>query len=395
MPQGAQDRPGSSSDRIASVDILRGLVIALMALDHVRDFFHVRALQFDPLDFEQSYAVLFATRWVTHFCAPVFVFLSGVSVHLKRTQGHSRPQLSRRLLTRGLWLVFLELTLVGFAWNFSLDFLFLQVIWAIGWSMVVLAALVWLPTPAVLAIGLVIVAGHNLLDPVQPDQFGRAAPLWSALHESGPILVGGRLAGFFAYPLIAWVGVMALGYGLGAIFRLDPPARRRTLYALGAGTLALFVVLRLLDGYGDANTWEVQPTFPRTAMDFLATTKYPPSLQFLCMTLGPALLLLPLLDRLRARTAEPWITFGAVPFFFYVLHVFLAHGLSATLSLAQGYPVWGVADLFRGAQGLQGFGVSLLVTYGVWLLVLALLYPPCRWFAGLKRRRRDWWLSYF
>jgi uncharacterized membrane protein len=394
MPQEAQDRAGSSSDRIASVDILRGLVIALMALDHVRDFFHAEALQFDPLDIEQSYPVLFATRWVTHFCAPVFVFLSGVSVYLQRTQGQSRTQLSRRLLTRGLWLVFLELTLIGLAWNFSLDFLFLQVIWAIGWSMVVLAALVWLPTPAVLAIGLGIVAGHNLLDPLQPDQFGPLAPLWRALHESGPILVDGRLAGFFAYPLIAWIGVMALGYGLGAVFRLDPLARRRTLYALGAGFLAMFVLLRFLDGYGDANAWEVQSTFARTVMDFLATTKYPPSLQFLCMTLGPALLLLPLLERLRGRAAEPWITFGAVPFFFYVLHVFLAHDLSAALSLAQGYPVWGVGDLFRGAQGLQGFGVSLLATYGVWLLVLALLYPPCRWFAGLKRRRRDWWLSY-
>lgn len=394
MPQDAQDGPGSSSSRIASVDILRGLVIALMALDHVRDFFHAQALQFDPLDLEQSYPVLFATRWVTHFCAPVFVFLSGVSAYLQGAQGRSRAGLSRRLLTRGLWLVFLELTLIGFAWNFSFDFLFLQVIWAIGWSLVVLAALVWLPTPAVLAIGFAIVAGHNLLDPLQPDQFGVLAPLWRALHEGGPILVDGRLVGFFAYPLIAWIGVMALGYGLGPVFRLEPPARRRTLYALGAGAVALFGLLRLLDGYGDANAWEVQTSFARTAMDFLATTKYPPSLQFLCMTLGPALLALPLLERMRGRAAEPWITFGAVPFFFYVLHVFLAHGLSAALSLAQGYPVWGVADLFRGAQGLQGFGVSLLATYGVWLLVLALLYPPCRRFAGLKRRRRDWWLSY-
>lgn len=376
------------------MDILRGLVIALMALDHVRDFFHVQALQFDPLDVEQSYPVLFATRWVTHFCAPVFVFLSGVSAYLQRTDGRWRPRVSRRLLTRGLWLVFLELTLVGFAWNFGFDFLFLQVIWAIGWSMVVLAAIVWLPTPAVLAIGLAIVAGHNLLDPLQPDQFGMLAPVWSALHEGGPILIDGRLAGFFAYPLLAWIGVMALGYGVGPVFRLEPAARRRALSALGAGAVALFVLLRVLDGYGDPNTWGVQATFARTAMDFLSTTKYPPSLQFLCMTLGPALLLLPLLERLRGGAAEPWITFGAVPFFFYVLHLFLAHGLSAVLSLAQGYPVWGVGDLFRGAEGLQGFGMSLLATYGAWLFVLALLYPPCRWFAGLKRRRRDWWLSY-
>ena len=390
----AHEPPALAVNRIASVDILRGMVMALMALDHVRDFFHAQALQFDPLDFAQSYPALFATRWVTHFCAPVFVFLSGVSVYLQRTQGRSRGGLSRRPLTRGLWLVFIELTVVGFGWSFSFDFLFLQVIWTIGWSMVVLAAMVWLPTPAILAIGLVIVAGHNLLDPLQPAQFGPLAPLWSALHESGPILVEGRLVGFFAYPLIAWIGVMALGYGLGPVFRLDTPARRRTLYALGAGAVAMFVLLRLLDGYGDANSWEVQATFAQTAMDFLATTKYPPSLQFLCMTLGPALLLLPLLERLRGRAAEPWITFGAVPFFFYVLHVYLAHGLSVGLSLAQGYPVWGVGDLFRGAQGLQGFGVPLLATYGVWLLVLALLYPLCRWLAAFKGRRRDWWLSY-
>jgi uncharacterized membrane protein len=394
MQQAALGASTSASSRIASVDILRGVVMALMALDHVRDFFHVQALQFDPLDFAQSYPALFATRWATHFCAPVFVFLSGVSIHLQRTRGRSHGGLSRRLLARGLWLVLIELTLVGFAWSFSFDFLFLQVIWAIGWSMVALAALVWLPTPVVLAIGLAIVAGHNLLDPLQPAQFGALAPLWSALHESGPILVDGQLVGFFAYPLIAWVGVMALGYGLGPVFRLDPPVRRRTLYALGAGAVATFVLLRLLDGYGDANNWEVQATFAQTAMDVLSTTKYPPSLQFLCMTLGPALLSLPLLEHLRGRAAEPWMTFGAVPFFFYVLHIYLAHGLSAALSLAQGYPVWGVGDLFRGAQGLQGFGVSLPTTYGVWLLVLALLYPPCRWFAALKRGRRDWWLSY-
>ena len=385
---------GIGAGRIASVDILRGLVIALMALDHVRDFFHAGALQLDPLDVQQSPPAVFATRWVTHFCAPVFVLLSGVSAYLQLARGKGRAALSRFLLTRGLWLIVMELTLIGFAWSFSFDFLFLQVIWAIGWGMVALAALVWLPPAAVLAVGVAVVAGHNLLDPIEPKAFGALEPLWAALHESGPILQDGKLRGFFAYPLLPWIGIMAVGYGLGPVFLREGPSRVRTLLALGAGVTALFLLLRLLDGYGDQNDWEAQASAVRTLMDFLNTSKYPPSLQFACMTLGPTLMLLPLLERLKGRAAEPWATFGSVPFFVYVLHVFLAHGLAALWGLSQGFPVFGIGDIFRGEAHLEGWGVSLLATYGVWLLVLAMMYLPARWFAALKRRRREWWLSY-
>jgi uncharacterized membrane protein len=383
-----------TSARLASVDILRGIVIGLMALDHVRDFFHVDAFLFDPLDVDRTSPALFATRWITHFCAPVFVFLAGVSAFLQSSR-LSRSGLARRLATRGLWLLLLEVTVIGFAWNFSFDFLFLQVIWAIGWSMLALAALIWLPASALLGLGVAILALHNLLDPVRPDQLGNWAPLWAALHESGPILLGGELRGFFAYPVLPWIGVICFGYGVGPIFRMEPARRRQMLKLIGASLIGLFVALRLADLHGEPNGWEYQADFGRTAMDWLSTTKYPPSLQFAAMTLGPALLLLALLERLKGAAAEPWLTFGAVPLFVYVLHIYIAHGLAVAIGAAQGYPLWGVGDLFRGgAANLQGWGFSLPVVYAIWLAVLAILYPPARWFARLKRRRSDWWLSY-
>ncbi len=384
----------TTESRIVSVDILRGIVIGLMALDHVRDFFHVDAFLFDPLDPEKTTPALFATRWITHYCAPVFVFLAGVSAFLQRSR-LSRGALSSRLVTRGLWLIALELTVIGFAWSFSFDFLFLQVIWAIGWSMIALGVIVWLPTATVLAIGVAILALHNLLDPVRPEQLGVLAPLWSALHESGPILDGRVLRGFFAYPILPWIGVICFGYGLGSVFRLEAQRRRFMLSVIGTGLILLFVILRFIDLYGDPNGWEIQSSSSRTVMDWLSTTKYPPSLQFATMTLGPALLLLPQLERLKGAAAQPWITFGAVPFFVYVLHIYIAHGVAVAIGLAQGYPVWGVGDLFRGrATELSGWGYSLPVVYGIWLGVLAVLYKPALWFARLKRRRKDWWLSY-
>ncbi|WP_334161541.1 DUF1624 domain-containing protein [Phenylobacterium sp.] len=392
-PEAAAE-PAAASRRLASVDILRGGVMVLMVLDHVRDYLHSQAFLFDPLDLERSYPLLFATRWITHFCAPVFVMLAGVSAWLQFARGKSRPELSRFLATRGLWLVLMELTVISFGWSFGLDFLFLQVIWAIGWSMVALAALVWLPWRAVLAVGVAIVAGHNLLDPVRPADLGALAPLWSVLHAPGPILAEGRLLGFVAYPLLPWIGVMALGFGLGPIFTQAAPRRRFLLCAVGGGMVVLFLLLRATGVYGDPDGWTGQASPARTVMDFLSTTKYPPSLLYACMTLGPALLLLPLLETLRGRWAEPWATFGAVPFFFYIAHIYIAHALSALASLASGYPVWGIDDLFRNGQALQGFGYPLPVVYGVWLAVTAALYLPCRWFAGVKRRNPGGVLSY-
>lgn len=380
--------------RVASIDILRGMVMVLMVLDHVRDFFHVHAASFDPLDPERSFALLYATRWITHFCAPVFVLLAGVSAYLQLARGKPKGEVARLLLTRGLWLVALELTVIAFGWSFRVDFVFLQVIWAIGWSMVALAALVWLPWRAVLALGVAVVAGHNLLDPVQASSFGALAPLWSVLHEPTPIVVDGKVYGFIAYPVLPWLGVMALGFGLGPVFRQDDARRRAILAAAGLAMIALFVALRLAHGYGDPAAWTTQATPGRTLMDFLSTSKYPPSLQFVCMTIGPALLVLPLLERLKGGWAEPWATFGAVPFFFYILHIYIVHALSTALSLAQGYPVWGVADFFRDPSVFQGFGYGLAGVYAVWIAVVAALYLPCRWFANVKRRYPGGLMSY-
>lgn len=382
--------PLPATGRIASIDILRGLVMVIMALDHVREFFHAQALAFDPLDPQQSYPALYATRWITHFCAPVFVFLSGISAYLQAARGKPTGKLSLFLLTRGLWLLFLELTLIGFAWNFRLDFIFLQVIWAIAVSMIVLSALVWLPRRTVLAIGAAILLTHNLLDPVTSSQWGA----FQFLHKQTPILMGGELAGFVIYPLIPWIGLMAFGYGFGEVFTWAEKRRRSALFLAGAAMVLTFAFLRFTELYGEANRWADQGTFVQTAMDFLSTTKYPPSLQFVLMTIGPALMLLPALERLKGPLAEPWLSFGAAPFFFYVLHIYLAHGLSAAVGAFKGHPVWGVADIFRRPEYIQGPDYSLGGTWIMWIAIVALLYLPCRWFAKLKRERPGGVLSY-
>ncbi len=373
-------------NRVASIDILRGIVIALMALDHVREYFHAPATGFDPLDFEQTNPALYATRWVTHFCAPVFAFLAGTSAFLQ-SQRKTKAGLSRFLATRGLMLVVLEMTLIGFGWSFRFDFLFMGVIWSLGVSMIALSALVWLPWRAVLAIAVLIVAGHNLLDPLSAEDLG---PLWGVLHEQSPILVGDNLVGFFLYPVLPWIGVMALGFGLGPIFTLPGPYRRRVLLLIGAILVALFVILRVTGVYGDPFPWNREGGI----MTFLSTAKYPPSLQFVCMTLGPALILLPFLEQLRGRWAQPWITFGAVPFFFYVTHIYLAHALNAGVRVAMMEPIFGIADQFQRPERVSAFGYSLAGAYLVWLFVLTALYIPCRWFARLKREKPGGLLSY-
>ena len=401
MAEAAAERPATADglaeridakSRIRSIDILRGVVIVLMALDHVRDYYSYEMQLFDALDLERTYPALYATRWITHFCAPVFVFLAGVSAFLQG-QRKSNAELSRFLLLRGLWLILLEFTVLSFGWSFATGFLFLQVIWAIGVSMIALAALVWLPWQVVLGVGVAIIAGHNLLDPVTPEQLGGFALFWTAVHEGG--LLGGRPPeGLLAYPVLPWAGVIAAGYGAGRAFVLEQQARRRVLLIAGAGLVMLFLLLRLTEAYGDPNGWETQRNWARTVMDVLDTTKYPPSLVFVCMTIGPALLLLPLLERVRGPAMEPWVTFGCVPFFFYVLHLYLIHGSARVLAAANGYPELGVATAFRNPEAMQGWGYSLPVVYLVWIMVVAALYVPCHWFAGVKRRRKDWWLSY-
>lgn len=396
--------------RLAEIDMLRGLVIALMALDHVRDFFHVGGFRYDPLDPEQTTALLYATRWITHLCAPTFVFLAGVSAFLQAAKGKTGAALAGFLLTRGLWLIVLEATVLSFGWSFGFPYpLFLQVIWAIGWCLIALAALVFLPRRIVFAIGLAIVCGHNLLDPLKPEQFGASALFWSFLHEGGPIFVGETPIGVFAYPVLPWIGVIALGYCAGPVFLEPAAARDRKLALAGLAMLALFIVLRGAGLYGEpapgdaggpfaTRDWRDYDTLRDLTMGFLDVQKYPPSLQFLLITLGLALLLLPLLSRLTGAPAKVLLTFGAVPFFFYLLHVYLVHALSIAAHAAAGRDARGLFDYmlnaFTAPERMQSLGFSLPWVYVAWLAVLALLYPLCAWWRDLKQRRRDWWLSY-
>lgn len=322
--------------RLQSIDLLRGLVIMLMALDHTRDFFHAGALFHEPTELAHTNPVLFATRIVTHLCAPSFVMLAGVSAFLRGARDGDRKSLSWFLLSRGAWLVFLELTVIGFGWDFVFGAPFLQVIWAIGVGMMLLAALCWLPARVVLAIGVAIVAGHNLLDPLRASQFGQAAAVWQLVHEPGMFKVAGWDV-LAVYPVLPWFGIMALGYGLGHIFLEPEDRRRRALFGLGVLMILAFVALRALNHYGDPAPWAVQDTIAKTVMSFLNVTKYPPSLLYDLMTLGPAFVLLAAFERLRGPAATVLMTYGRVPLFAYVLHVYLLHGAAMLVGVAQGY----------------------------------------------------------
>ena len=381
----------SGAVRLDGIDLLRGLVICLMVLDHVRDFF-MRTGGPDPLDLDASNPALFATRWVTNFCAPVFVLLAGVSAYLQAANGKAPGDLSRFLLTRGAWLVFLELTVIGFGWQFTPVLVFLQVIWAIGWSMILLSFLTRLPRTAILALGVVIVAAHNLLDPIQPAAFGAAAPVWNLLHVTNVAPVAG-VPVLFAYPILPWFGIMLLGYGLGQIFTLPTERRRRMLTFVGLGMIVAFAALRALQLYGDSKPWETHPELWKTLGDVIDVQKYPPSLQFVLITIGPAFVFLPWLERLKGPVAAFLLAFGRAPLFAYVLHIWLAHLLAMAVGVAMGMPASGfLSPLFAGTP--EGWGFGLPAVYGFWLLILAILYPPARWFAGVKARRRDWWLGY-
>jgi uncharacterized membrane protein len=377
-------------DRRDDIDALRGAVMILMALDHVRDFLSNATV--DPTDLQHTTAALFLTRWITHYCAPTFVLLAGVSARLLRERGRPLPALSWFLLTRGLWLVVLEITVVRVGWLFQLwGPLFVgQVIWAIGWSMVVLAGLVWLPMAAVAAIAVLLMAGHNLLDGLAFAPGTPAALVWSVLHTGVPIPVGDWLF-IPAYPLIPWPGVMALGYVLGG-----QVAAGQSGAMLRVGLLATlgFVGLRVLGVYGDPQPWVRQNDGLRAGLAFLNTTKYPPSLEYLLMTLGPAWALLPAMGRLPAGLRRWFATFGRVPLFYYVIHIYLIHALATVAVAAAGFPIgeW----LVRSAPFRRppGSGYSLVGVYLAWALVVGLLYRPCRWFAGVKAGRQRWWLSY-
>jgi uncharacterized membrane protein len=374
------------------VDLLRGLIMVIMALDHTRDYF--TNVHFDPTDLSQTTPALFFTRWITHYCAPVFVFLAGTGAYLSTMRGKTRGQLARFLWTRGLWLIVLELTVVRFAWTFNLHYAqvtFVQVIWALGWSMIALAGLIYLPMWAITAFSVLMIAGHNLLDPITPDAFGGHGPLsygfwgwlWAVLHvQAGPIV----------YPLIPWIGVMAAGYAFGSVYRLEAAERRRLLLRLGALITVGFVLLRYIDRYGDPTYWTRGQTPIHTMMSFLNVVKYPPSLLYLMMTLGPSIALLAFFERLAGPVGRFFTVYGRVPMFYYIVHLYVIHGLVLVLAGAQGLPVGTFFNLFFAYP--RGWGYSLPVVYLIWMGVVLALYAPCRWFAGVKRRSRAWWISY-
>lgn len=390
-PAGASDGlTRSGAARIDAIDRLRGLVIVLMVLDHVRDYFHSSAFTADPLAMDSGDPALFMTRWVTHLCAPTFVFLSGVSIWLQRANGKGRGDLGRFLLTRGLWLIFLELTVIQYAFNFG-GGVVLLVIWAIGAAMIAMAGLVWLPRAILLGLGVALVAGHQLLAPIDPPDVGVLAPLWSAMFEVGP-----GLGGLVLYPFAPWLGVMLLGYGLGPVFQRPDGERNRMILMLTGGMLVLFAVTRGINLYGDPQPWAVQAGPLWTALSFINVSKYPPSLDYVLVTLGVSLALLPLLGRLGGPAGGVLLTFGRTPLFAYVLHILLAHTLALVVGSLMGVPPSAFFNMLGDPSRAiaAGWGFDLAGVYVAWLAVLAMLYPMSRWFEGVKRRRRDWWLGY-
>ena len=372
----------------------------IMALDHVRMYFALGTWYAEPTNLATTTPLLFFTRWITHFCAPVFVFLAGTSSFLYGMGKDDVKGVAWFLFTRGLWLVFVEMFVVNFAWTFDITYSFriLQVIWAIGLSMIVLSALVFLPTPWILASGLILVFGHNLLDPITVQGSSIADVVWYILHQPNSVFIEDTLINF-VYPVLPWIGLMALGYVFGMLYRNDRPAaqRQRWLLALGIGATLLFNLLRALNSYGEPREWVTQASPMFTTLSFLNTTKYPPSLHFLLMTMGPALIFLSLLERLQNRLPKPVIVFGRVPFFFYILHLYVIHALAMLLLVYQGQDasdyIFSARNLSSGR--LSDFGVSLGAMYVIWITVIVLLYPLCRWYQIYREKHpAKWWLSY-
>jgi uncharacterized membrane protein len=399
-PMPSQARPIKTSYRFESIDLLRGLVMIIMALDHTRDFFHETAFTADPLDMQTTTPILFFTRWITHFCAPVFVFLAGASIYFQSLR-KSKKDLSLFLIKRGIWLIFIELFIMSFGITFDMEFKFvyLQTIWAIGVSMLILGLVIWLPFKAILVAGLLIVLGHNSLDFYEKNQADGFSFFYNLLHRQAFYPFGNNQVLGILYPLLPWTGLMMVGYAFGKVFSSiqDPDQRRKTLAWMGAGVIVLFVILRWIDVYGNPTKWAVQKNGLYSFFSFLNNTKYPPSLLYMCMTIGPALLFLAWSGKARSRLSRIITVYGRVPFFYYILHFYLLHVITAVFFLARGH------SLKEGINGIPGFpfnfvvpgeGYSLAVVYLVWLLAVASLYPVCKWFSDYKLKHKSWWLGY-
>lgn len=389
-----------SKERVYSIDVLRGIVMILMALDHTRDFFHVKAMTEDALRLDADLPFTYITRWITHFCAPIFVFLSGLSVHLMHGRKTAK-EISGYLLKRGLWLILVEVTLVTFGLTFNPLFsvLILQVIWTIGICFVCLSIFVFLPWQAVLAIGVLITIGHNALDAIEAQPDFKAGLLWQLTHKTQYTLFQfapghGILV---IYPFFPWLGIMMMGYGLGRAYLPDIAAarRKRLLITAGISMILLFVIVRWLNVYGDPRPWVAHPGFWATVGDFMNVNKYPPSMMYACATLGPALLMLAALEGKRGKALAVAKVYGSVPFFYYILHFYFIHILCVILFFATGHGTNEIVDmsvpfLFRP----RTFGFPLIVVYVIWIGIVALLYPLCKRYAAYKQANKKWWLSY-
>jgi uncharacterized membrane protein len=402
----------STRIRLGSIDLLRGLVMIVMVLDHTRDFIHSGGLTTDPTNLATTTPMLFMTRWVTHYCAPLFVFLAGVGAYLQGARGMTTRELSRFLVTRGLWLIVLEATVIRITTWFNVDYSYLmtlQVIWTLGLSMIVLAALIHLPLGVIAGFGLAMVVLHNAFDGIRVMSWqgpGSQVPsvadkLWMLLHQPAeffPVFGDGSPVVFVVYPLVPWIGVIAVGYVFGSIYTLDAARRRTLLLRLGLALIATFVVIRATNLYGDPRPWALQSSVLFSLFSFVNTTKYPVSLLYLLMTIGPALLALAWFEsRSRPSRAEQIVTrVGRVPLFFYLWQWVLAHGLAVALSAAAGKNVgW----LFMSPPAIfaafpPDAGFSLPIVYLCWAAILAVLIPMSLWFARVKERNPAWWLKY-
>ena len=386
--------------RIASIDIMRGIVMIIMALDHARDFYHADAFLYDPLDLQRTTPFLFLTRFITHFCAPTFVLLAGTAVRISE-QRKSKKEISWFLLTRGLWLIILEVTVVRFSMFFNLfyDVTAFQVIWAIGFSMVVLAAVIRLPFNAILGLGLIITIGHDLLHEITLQANDPMVVLWSFVHQFNIIELAPGVTAMVLYPFLPWFGIILLGYCLGEWYRkgFDPAVRKKLLLRTGLFAILLFVVLRTFNLYGDPTSWSEQKNAVYTFLSFLNVTKYPVSLQYALVTLGPVLILLSLLERINTPVLRPFSIVGRVPLFYYILHFYLLHlGAILLLMMRTGKALSEIDFHFNaGFGGLPpGEGYPLFGAYVAWITVVLLLYPLCSWYNNYKNTHKHWWLSY-
>jgi uncharacterized membrane protein len=395
-PQPAVARP-----RLDSVDILRGLVMVFMALDHVRDFFG--DVSINAVDPERTNVPLFFTRWISHFCAPTFVFLTGVGTYLYGSRGRTKGGVSWYLLSRGLWIIVVEIFILGPLWRGGRVFvedpvvgtvypIFGQVFWAIGASMVALSALIWLPRGVLLVFALFLIEGHNIFDGIPPSEFGKWNWLWTILHVQGSVTITKHIVMFAAYPLIPWVGVLAAGYCFGPILRMETKERRDWLLGLGILMVLGFFVLRAINTYGDLFPWSLQRNETFTVLSFLNCHKYPPSLCYLLMTLGPAILLLAAFERPWPIIGPVLAVYGRVPMFYYLLHlplILILALVTARIGISLGY-----FESIESISRTRGLNFGLPAVYAVWFLVIAILYLPCLWYSGVKRRSKSAWLTY-